>query len=93
LTSIIPDQLTLDQNFPNPFNPATVINYEVPVDGNVQMRVFDVLGQEVAMLVDQAKSAGTHSVVWNAEGMPSGTYFCRLLVDAASITKPMMLLR
>jgi len=74
----IPKGFALYQNYPNPFNPATIINYQLPVDGYVTLKVFDPVGREVAKLVNERKSYGKYSIVWNAVGLPSGVYFCRL---------------
>ena len=68
----------LDQNYPNPFNPTTLISYELPSAMQVSLKVYDVLGQEVAVLASGMKSAGPHQVEWNAAGFASGIYFYRL---------------
>jgi hypothetical protein len=73
-----PGRYSLDQNFPNPFNPSTVIGYHLPVDARVTLRVFDLLGREIATLVDGQVQAGSHSVTWNAGSFGSGVYFARL---------------
>ena len=74
----IPARYALDQNFPNPFNPSTVIGYHLPADARVTLKVFDLLGREVATLVDGPVQAGSHSVTWNAGSIGSGIYFARL---------------
>ncbi len=79
-----PDAFRLDQNFPNPFNPSTQIAYQVPVAANVRLAVFDLLGREVAVLVDGVRPAGAHRVTWNAAGRASGVYFYRIDVRAAN---------
>ena len=68
----------LDQNFPNPFNPSTVIGYRLPADARVTLKVFDLLGREIAALVDGEVQAGSHSVTWNAASCASGVYIARL---------------
>jgi hypothetical protein len=65
------------QNYPNPFNPSTTIRYQLPTTGRVTIKVFDLLGQEVATLVHEQKQAGNYSVEWNASNVPSGVYFYR----------------
>jgi flagellar hook assembly protein FlgD len=93
----------LDQNYPNPFNPTTQIRYGLPQQSQVQIRVFDLLGREVALLQDGEQQAGYHSVLWTGEtssghSVASGIYFYR--IDANSVNgrgfismKKMMLLK
>jgi ligand-binding sensor domain-containing protein len=76
----LPTRFCLQQNYPNPFNPITTINYQLPV-GNSQLtilNVYDVLGRNVATLVNEVKQPGYYSVQWNAANQPSGVYLCRL---------------
>jgi hypothetical protein len=75
-----PNQFALNQNFPNPFNPTTVISYQLPEANHVTLKVFDMLGREVAVLVDGIKSAGQHNLEYNASELQSGIYFYRLSV-------------
>ena len=89
----LPLQTQLDQNFPNPFNPATVIRYHLVGQTHVTLKVFNLLGQEVATLVDNVEAEGVHSVTFNATGLPSGAYFCRLHADGVVETRKMMLAR
>jgi hypothetical protein len=69
---------SLEQNYPNPFNPSTTISFSLPSKAFVLLKVFDLIGREVATLISREISAGKHSRQWNAEGMPSGIYFYRL---------------
>jgi hypothetical protein len=78
----VPQSFTLDQNYPNPFNPSTTIQYSVAEQGHVSLKVYNVLGIEVASLVNEQKTAGTFSVNWNASGLPSGMYLYRLSVTS-----------
>lgn len=94
----LPERWRLDQNFPNPFNPATEIGYEVPVAGYVSLRVYDMLGREVATLEDGERQPGTYTVRWDASGQASGVYIARLSggpdkATVASQTIRMLLLR
>ncbi len=83
----------LSQNFPNPFNPSTVVSYQLPVVHRVDLRIFDLLGREVAMLVNEEKPPGSYSVTWDAAGMPSGIYFCRLTAGEIVQTTKMILMK
>jgi hypothetical protein len=70
----------LHENYPNPFNPSTQFNFELPVDGNVFLAIYDVLGQQVAELVNANKESGYHTITWNAESQASGVYMARFIV-------------
>jgi hypothetical protein len=89
----IPACFVLEQNYPNPFNPTTRFTFAVPVRSPVTLKVFNVLGSEVSTVVTGEMEAGTHSVRWNAEGLPSGVYFYRLQSGAFSETKRLVLVR
>ncbi len=89
----IPDAVAISQNFPNPFNPSTSIQYHIPSAGRVRLEVFDVRGEAVDVLVDGVQSAGDHLVVWRSDRRASGTYFYRLLFGGMSKTRSMLLLR
>jgi Secretion system C-terminal sorting domain len=86
-------KFSLSDNYPNPFNPSTQITYSVPKATNVTLKVYDVLGQEVALLVDEKKQPGEYNVTWNAEGVPSGVYFYRIVAGEFVETKKMVLIR
>ncbi|MBK9098310.1 MAG: T9SS type A sorting domain-containing protein [bacterium] len=75
---IQPTEFILEQNYPNPFNPSTVISYQLPVSSEITLNVFDVLGNEIATLVDEYKPAGRCEVEFNAASLPSGVYFYQL---------------
>jgi hypothetical protein len=81
VSSEIPTSITLHQNYPNPFNPSTVISYQLTGNSMVSLRVFDALGREVAVLVDELKSAGSHQVTFDASGLASGVYYYVLNVS------------
>ena len=88
-----PTQFSLSQNYPNPFNPSTSINYQLPVSGNVTLKVFDVLGKEVAVLVNERKEAGTYVVEFSVTNLASGTYFYRLRAGGFVQIKKMTILK
>ena len=92
--SEIPTQYSLSQNYPNPFNPKTVISYELRVTSDAELKVFDVLGNEVAELVNEKQNAGSFSVEFDGSGFASGIYFYSLITDGVIIdTKRMILLK
>jgi hypothetical protein len=83
----------LSQNYPNPFNPLTVISYQLPVISNVTLKVYDILGREVATLVNEEKPAGSYEVQFNSSGMTSGIYFYQINAGDYSETKKMIFLK
>jgi hypothetical protein len=89
----IPATFSLSQNYPNPFNPSTTIVYRVPSRESVSLKVYNLLGQEVATLVNEVKQAGRHEVKWNAGGLPSGMYVYRLQAGGFGGAKKLLLLR
>jgi photosystem II stability/assembly factor-like uncharacterized protein len=78
----VPQRFALEQNYPNPFNPTTTIQYELPQTSRVTMRVYDVLGQSVATLVDQTKEGGIYSVVWDGSNTSAGVYYVAMSAHA-----------
>ncbi len=93
MNNSLPTGHSLAQNYPNPFNPSTVIKYQVTGYGQVSLKVFDLLGREVATLVTGMKAAGSYSVEWNAAQIVSGVYFCRFTAGSSVETKKMTLLK
>jgi len=89
----VPESYSLSQNFPNPFNPSTAIKFQVPANGLVSVKVYDVLGREVATLVNDELSPGSYSVEWNAVGFASGVYFYRLEAAGFVETKKLLLIK
>ncbi|MBX2990422.1 MAG: T9SS type A sorting domain-containing protein [Bacteroidetes bacterium] len=87
----IPAEFSLEQNYPNPFNPSTNIRFQIPEGSAVKLTVHNVLGEEVATLVNEALNAGSYVADWNATGMPSGVYFYTLNTNGRVLTKKMML--
>ncbi|MBI2278941.1 MAG: T9SS type A sorting domain-containing protein [Candidatus Brennerbacteria bacterium] len=99
--SLLPASYSLHQNYPNPFNPSTTIEFTLPDRSHIRLAVYNVIGQEVATLIDEEVSAGTHRTTWDASGLPSGIYFVRIEAhsdrsvgaNAFTATKKMVLLR
>ncbi len=87
------DTYLLEQNYPNPFNPITVISYQLPVSGDVTLKIIDILGGEVETLVNEYKSAGKYDIQFNAADLPSGFYFYQLRSGEFVQTKKMLLLK
>ena len=88
-----PAEYDVEQNYPNPFNPTTVISYQIAVSRHVTVKMFDILGREVATLVNEEKPPGSYSVQWNAPNMPSGVYFYRLTAGSFSQAKKLLLIK
>ena len=89
----VPTDYALEQNFPNPFNPSTTIKFSIPEAGMVKLTIFDLLGQEVKILVDEPRQAGSYTELFNASGLNSGVYFYELRVNELILTKKMQLLK
>ena len=89
----LPARFALEQNFPNPFNPTTTFQFSIATSQLTILKVYDILGREVATLVNEKKSAGKYSVTWNASSMASGVYFYRLEAGSFVETKKLLLLR
>ncbi len=93
ISSEAPESFELSQNNPNPFNPVTKINYKLWVAGYTKLVVYNVLGQEVSILVSEKQVAGTHQVVFDGSGLTSGVYFYRIESGHFVETKRMVLLK
>jgi len=76
---LIPDEYMLSQGYPNPFNPSTKVDFSLPVDSEMSIRIYDLQGREVVALVNGTIKAGYHSVIWNASSYSSGMYFVKML--------------
>jgi serine protease len=88
-----PLEFKLDQNYPNPFNPSTTISYQIPSASYVTLKVYDILGKEVATLVNRQENMGEHSVIFNAKNLTSGIYFYKLQAGNYIATKKLVLLK
>jgi hypothetical protein len=93
ISELVPSSYFLSQNYPNPFNPITNIRYELLKSGLVNLVVFDVLGREIELLVNEKQNAGTYEITFNASQYSSGIYFYRLTTDNFSDTKKMLMIK
>jgi hypothetical protein len=93
LHQLVPGRCSLAQNHPNPFNPTTTISYDLPRSSKVSLAVYDMLGREVAMLVNEVKGPGTYTVQWAAAGVSSGVYLYRLTAGSFVETRKLVLVR
>lgn len=93
ISTEIPPSYSLSQNYPNPFNPSTSINFAIPKSSLVRISVFDMLGKEVEVLVNEQLSAGTYKTNWNAAKYSSGTYFYKIHAENFTETKLMLLIK
>jgi hypothetical protein len=89
----IPSSFYVGQNYPNPFNPSTVIEYGLPNDGHVTFTVFNMIGQEIATLVNEQQVAGVHRIQFNGDGLPSGIYFYRVNASGVAKSNRMLLVK
>jgi hypothetical protein len=93
----VPQSFILYQNYPNPFNPSTTISYEIPKSGLVQLKIYNILGREIATLVNENQSAGEHSIIFNPQktknSISSGIYFYRLKFGSSVLSQKMILLK
>jgi hypothetical protein len=90
---VIPEHFALYQNYPNPFNPITNIRYDLPKDSDVILAVYDLLGREVAVLINGEMASGSYTVAWDGSNYSSGIYFCKLSTDFGHLTNKMVLLK
>jgi hypothetical protein len=91
--SVLPKEFTLYQNYPNPFNPTTTISFQLPITSQVTLKIYDVLGNEVAILVNENKPAGSYEVMFDATRLSSGMYFYRIDIKNFSQVRKMILLK
>jgi len=93
MSNQLPEAFCLRQNYPNPFNPTTAICYQLPAISQVDLSIYNTLGQKVATLVSENQPAGYYTVHWDASGLASGVYFYRLEAGEFVQTKKMILVR
>jgi hypothetical protein len=89
----IPLNYDLNQNYPNPFNPTTNIKYQIPNNGFVIMKIYDILGKEVVTLINEKQIAGNYEIKFDGSNLPSGIYFYKLNVNDFSAIKKMLLVK
>lgn len=89
----VPAEFTLEQNYPNPFNPVTNISYSIPLNGKVELTVYDILGRDVQNLVNEIQTAGQHNVIFNGDNLSSGVYFYSLNFQGKTTVKKMILIK
>ena len=92
-TESLPTEFVLNQNYPNPFNPSTTISYKLSSDGNVSLKVYDILGNEVASLINDFQNAGNYKISFDASRLASGVYFYKLQTSNFVQVRKMMLLK
>ncbi len=88
-----PVEFSLEQNYPNPFNPSTLISYSIPEKSHVRLSAFDLLGRELAQLVNKVQGAGNYSITFNAGGLPSGTYLYRITAGTFTNVRKMTIVK
>ncbi|MBN1632607.1 MAG: T9SS type A sorting domain-containing protein, partial [Ignavibacteria bacterium] len=93
INSKIPERFSLYQNYPNPFNSVTKIKFDIHQSSNIKLVVYDILGKEIATLVNEKLNAGSYEVNWNASNYASGVYFCRLTTEDYTNVKKMLLIK
>lgn len=91
--AVLPDKFELQQNYPNPFNPNTIIKFSLPKDNFVTLRVFNILGETVKLLLNEEQKAGVHSVDFNASSLASGVYFYSIEAGNFKAVRKMMLMK
>jgi len=90
---LLPSEFSLQPNYPNPFNPSTIISYQLPVNSHVVLKVYDVLGREVRTLVDEVQKVGRYEIKFDGNDLASGVYFCRMVAGNYLSTRKLLLLK
>src|SRR4030095_1512086 len=89
----IPTNYSLSQNYPNPFNPVTRIKFQIPHQGNVHLAIYDIMGKEMEVIVNENLQPGTYEIEWNATNFASGVYYYRITAGDFSETKKLILIK
>jgi hypothetical protein len=89
----LPNSFSLNKNYPNPFNASTTIKYDLTIDNNVKLEIFDLLGRNIDTIVDAYQAAGEYQITWNASEVASGTYLYRLTVGDETAVSKMTLIK
>jgi hypothetical protein len=92
-TSTMPDKFRLHQNYPNPFNPTTTISFDLPEQSHVTLKVYNILGQEIATLINEVKQAGSYKETFDASSLSSGVYIYKLSAGTYTSSKKMILIK
>ncbi|HKJ81268.1 MAG TPA: T9SS type A sorting domain-containing protein, partial [Ignavibacteriaceae bacterium] len=92
-SNVLPSSYTLSQNYPNPFNPSTEIKFSLPEASNVKLTIYDAIGKQVAVLVNDYLATGSYRYSWNASNLASGIYFYRIEAKNFNMVKKMVLLK
>ncbi len=90
---IIPEEFSLGEAYPNPFNPTTALSFAIPIDSKVSLSIYNLQGREVSTLIDANMEAGYHSAVWNASSHASGMYFVKMHAGNYISTQKLMLVK
>jgi hypothetical protein len=93
INSLLPDKYSLSQNYPNPFNPSTVISYQLPAISNVELIIYNTLGEKVVTLINERQSPGAHQIEWDASSIASGVYYYQIKTGDFQAVRKMILLR
>ena len=89
----VTEKFSLDEAYPNPFNPSTTINFGLPIESDVTILIYDLQGRKVATLIEGNVSAGYHTVVWDANAYSSGVYFAKMVAGSYTSTQKLMLIK
>jgi len=93
INKTVPSDFSLSRNYPNPFNPSTLINYSIPINANVSLKIYDAVGNEVTTLVNERQESGSYQVVFNASRLASGIYYYTITAGSFTASKKMILMK